>query len=110
MDNRGTCQLCHDPTSGSALPSTVTAHAITAISIANPTVITTADPHGFVTGDQVAFSRITTTQPISGVYTVTVTGTNTFTIPVNVTVPPSSYTGATVMKTMAQGTTPAPGP
>ena len=77
VDNRGTCQLCHDPTSGSALPSTVTAHTITAISIANPTVITTADPHGFVDGDMVAFSRFTTTStPISGVYVVTVTGTN----------------------------------
>ena len=61
----------------------MTAHSVTSISIAGPTVITTADNHGLVTGDKVAFSRITTTPPISGVYVVTVTGPTTFTIPVD---------------------------
>ncbi len=108
VDNRGTCQLCHDPTLGSALPSTVVPHAITAMTLTGPTEITTADAHGFVTGDRVAFSRFSTasTPPISGVYVVTVTGPTTFTIPVTLT-GAGSGVGSTVTKTLAQGTTPA---
>ncbi|NJO18791.1 MAG: hypothetical protein HC838_00205, partial [Spirulinaceae cyanobacterium RM2_2_10] len=58
---------------------------ITAISVANPTVITSAD-HGLTTGDIVTIFESNSTPSINGDQTVTVTGANTFTIPVNVTV------------------------
>lgn len=62
--------------------------AITSSSVANPTVITTATNHGLTTGNQVIIRGHTGETPdITGtLYTVTVTGLTTFTIPVNVTV------------------------
>jgi len=63
-------------------PSSV---AITNISVANPTVVT-ATGHGLTTGNQIVLSGSNSTPSIDGVYTVTVTGANTFTVPVNVTV------------------------
>ena len=51
---------------------------------ANPTVIT-ATAHGMVNGDQVMISGSTSTPNIDGLYNITKTGTNTFTIDVNVT-------------------------
>lgn len=55
-------------------------------SIANPSVITTTTAHGFETGDTVLIAGHTSVTPdINGSHTVTVTGTLTFTIPVNVT-------------------------
>lgn len=60
---------------------------ITSSSVANPTVITTATPHGRTTGDTVEISGHSGSTPaIDGNYVVTVTGASTFTIPVNVTV------------------------
>lgn len=62
--------------------------AVTSSSLANPSVITTAVPHGLVTGDVVVFTGHTSVTPdINGGvgYAVTVTGASTFTIPVNVT-------------------------
>lgn len=59
---------------------------ITSNSIANPTVVTTTVPHGLTTGQVVLISGVSTSDPtINGERTVTVTGTNTFTVPVNVT-------------------------
>jgi hypothetical protein len=59
---------------------------ITSSSVANPTVITCTG-HGLTTGDQVSISGHTGSTPaLDGQYTITNTGTNTFTIPVNVTV------------------------
>lgn len=55
------------------------------ISIANPTVVTSAS-HGLANNDQILITNSNSTPSINGVYTVTVTGVNTFTIPVNVTV------------------------
>lgn len=61
--------------------------AITSSSVANPTVITTASPHGLTTNENVVISGHTGSTPsINGEHNVTVTGANTFTIPVNVTV------------------------
>lgn len=58
---------------------------ITSSSVANPTVIT-ATAHGFSTGDTVKIVGHTTSTPdINGNWRITVTGVNTFTIPVNVT-------------------------
>jgi hypothetical protein len=59
---------------------------ITSSSVANPTVIH-ADAHGFSSGTVVTISGHTGSTPeIIGDYVVTSTGTDTFTIPVNVTV------------------------
>lgn len=57
---------------------------ITAISIANPTSIISGASHGLINGDQVMISNSNSTPNIDGVYTVTVTGVNTFTIAVQV--------------------------
>lgn len=60
---------------------------ITSNSIANPTVVTTAVPHGLTTGDIILISGVASSSPtINGQRTVTVTSTTTFTVPVNVTV------------------------
>lgn len=74
-----------------------TAVVITSSSVANPTVITTATPHGLVTGDSVIIaSHAGSTPTVNGSYTATVTGASTFTVPVNVSV---GGTGGTVTKT-----------
>lgn len=61
--------------------------AITSNSVANPTVVTTPLAHGLTSGDTVIITGVTGSTPsINSSYTATVTGTNTFTVPVNVTV------------------------
>lgn len=69
--------------------------AITSSSVANPTVITTATAHGLTTGNQVIIRGHSGSTPSINdtLYTVTVTGASTFTIPVNVTV---GGTGGTI--------------
>jgi hypothetical protein len=62
---------------------------VTAVSVANPTQITTYDPHGMSTGDTVVITGSTCTPSIDGLRTVTVTGANTYTVPVNVTASPA---------------------
>jgi hypothetical protein len=60
---------------------------ITSSSIASPTVITTDDEHGFVTGDSVTITDHEDGTPnLSGPYVVTVVSSTTFTVPVAVTV------------------------
>jgi len=62
---------------------------IVSSSVANPTTITTLQPHGLDTGSThsvVIQSHSGSTPAISGTYTATVTGLRSFTIPVNVTV------------------------
>ena len=59
---------------------------ITSSSVANPTVIT-ATAHHLTTGESIViFSHTGSTPSINGTRVVTVTGANTFTIPLNVTV------------------------
>lgn len=59
--------------------------AITAATNANPAVLTQAG-HQFVTGDQITISGATGNwKAINGVFPVTVTGANTYSIPVNST-------------------------
>lgn len=58
-------------------------HAITANTVANPTVITST-AHGLTTGDVIYIVNSNSTPTIDGQRTVTVTGANTFTVPVNV--------------------------
>jgi hypothetical protein len=51
-----------------------------------PTTVTTTTAHGLTTGDVIFISGITSSpDPLNGAQTVTVTGTNTFTIAANVT-------------------------
>lgn len=61
---------------------------ITSSSVANPTVITTSGAHGLTNGDIVYISGHTGSTPAisDGSYTITSTGSATFTIPINVTV------------------------
>jgi hypothetical protein len=63
-------------------------------SVANPTVITTAEPHGFTDGQVVIIgAHAGSTPSLNGTHVATVTGPSTFTVPVNVTV---GGTGGTV--------------
>src|SRR5678815_3483218 len=56
-------------------------------SVASPTVITTDEAHGYVTGETVTIEDHEDSTPtISGAYVVTVLTSTTFTIPVAVTV------------------------
>lgn len=72
---------------------------ITASSIANPTVLTTGSPHGFVSGDTVAIAgHLGSTPAVDGSRVVTVLTPTSFSIPVNVTV---GGTGGTVTRTLA---------
>lgn len=66
-------------------------------SAATTTVVTTTLPHGIVSGVefQVVISEVSGSTPnINGTFTATSTGANTFTIPVNVTVPGTGGTYA----------------
>jgi len=68
---------------------------IVSISIANPTVITTAVAHGMSTGDNVRISRSNSAPLVDGTHKVTVIDATSFTVPVNVTA--SGNTGASVL-------------
>lgn len=59
-------------------------NTITGISAANPTVITSAT-HGLTSEDQIVIVNSNSSPNVDGVYTITNTGTNTFTIPLQVT-------------------------
>lgn len=62
--------------------------AISSITVGNPTIITTASPHGLVTGDWVWFNENTGADGniLNGLsFQITKTGANTFTIPLNST-------------------------
>src|SRR5271165_1444406 len=76
---------------------------ITANSAANPTVVTSAN-HGLTSGEAILIAGTNSTPALTGPYTVTVTGTNTFTVPVNVTVAGTSGTWATVLATIVSNT------
>lgn len=53
---------------------------------ANPSVVTTATPHGLSSGQTIVISGSNSTPSLNGSQVVTVTGASTFTVPVNVTV------------------------
>lgn len=78
-----------------------TAIPITSNSIANPSVVTTAVPHGLTTGDIILISGVSTSSPtINGQRTVTVISTTTFSVAVNVTV---GGTGGTFVRANSTG-------
>jgi len=60
--------------------------AITGISAANPTLITTGSNHNLLNGDSIVISNSNSTPSIDGVYQITYASATQFTIPVNVTV------------------------
>lgn len=73
------------PVAGVGVP--MIERAIVSSSVANPSVITMAKAHNYVTGDRVTIGGHSGSTPsINGDHTITVTGATTFTIPVNVTV------------------------
>lgn len=77
------------------------AATVSTSSAANPSVITTAAAHGFLSGDTVLIAGHSGSTPsINSSHVVTVTGTTTFTIPVNVTV---GGTGGTATRTSSRG-------
>lgn len=57
--------------------------AVSAVSVANPTVLT-APSHGLVTGETVVLAGFGTTPTINGSRVVTVINANSFSVPVNV--------------------------
>lgn len=60
-------------------------HAITGNTVANPTIVTSV-AHGLATNDVVYFVNSNSTPSLNGSKVVTVTGVDTFTVPVDVTV------------------------
>lgn len=73
-------------TGASFSPDISPEHFISAISAASPTQIT-SNNHGLVSGDQIVIDASDSEPNIDGLWTVTVTGVNTFTIPVEVITP-----------------------
>lgn len=70
--------------------------SISSIAIGSPCVITTATNHNLTTGTQVRLSGVsggTFAPAINDLYTITVTGLNTFTVASNCTAAPTSGTG-----------------
>jgi hypothetical protein len=65
---------------------------ISTISVANPTVVTTAAAHDLESGQVIFITGSETTPTIDGRRIITVTGASTFTVPVNVTVGSSAGT------------------
>lgn len=59
--------------------------AITSITVANPTIVTTVRPHGRTTGDMVFITGSDSTPSLDGARTVTVISATEFSVPVNVT-------------------------
>jgi len=76
---------------------------VTAISIANPTHVVSAN-HGLVTGEAVLLAGTNSTPALTGPYTVTVLDANTFTVPVSVTVAGTAGTWQTPLANIASNT------
>lgn len=75
--------------------------AISNISVANPTVVTTVGNHNLTTGDLILVSGSDSTPTINGSRAVTVVTATTFTVPVNVTV--QGTTGSYVLANSTEG-------
>jgi len=67
----------------SLIPSNLTINDNT---VANPTVVTTTSPHNLKTGNVVTITGSNSTPSINGVHTITFVDSDSFTVPVNVTV------------------------
>lgn len=92
LENGGNCDEYVTDRILAALGSAV---GITDSSVANPSVITTEEAHPFVSGDTVEIAdHADSTPDINGERVATVTGADTFTIPVNVSVGGTGGTAA----------------
>ena len=83
---------------------------ISAIPVSNPCSITTATPHGLATGNSVTISGVSGgsfSATVNNTFTVTVTGANTYTVPINCTASPTSVTTDTVSYVPYNNTTPS---
>lgn len=80
-----------------AMPPIIAASTISTSSAANPTIITTAAPHLLTTGLYVTIAGHTSTPSINGVWPITVTAANKFTIPVAVTVAGTGGTATAIL-------------
>ncbi len=84
----------NNPTSTAyAIASTL---GIAGVAIGDPATVTTVADHGLATGDSVTIASVsggTTAPSINATYLVTVTGPNTFTVPVNCSAPTTANTG-----------------
>ena len=72
---------------------------ISGVAIGSPCSVTTLLPHSLANGDAVDITGVTGgtfSQPINGHFLITVTGVNTFTVPSNCTVVPTSVAGASI--------------
>ena len=84
---------------GVSVRAAIPAATITTSSVANPSIVTTSTAHGIPTGYTAVIAGHTGSTPdINGSIIVTSTGTNTLSIPVNVTV---GGTGGTVTAVVA---------
>ena len=100
------------PASGKAILQNFISYEriVSAISVANPCTITTSAPHNLQTGYTVVISGVsggTFTPTINAAYAVTVTGANTFTVPVSCTsVTGLNLTSARIQNVGYNNTTP----
>ena len=86
-------------------PSPRGTSSISSLAIGNPCTVATVSPHRLATGDVVAIAGVAGgvfSPAINATYTVTVTGTNSFTVPVNCT----DNTGVSVTSAKAFPTQP----
>lgn len=88
--------IADNSTSGQQFDPDLSPKIVSNISVANPTVLTSTN-HGLVTGQSVLILNSDSTPTINGVKTVTKINSNTFSIPVNVTVGGSTAKIATEM-------------
>ncbi len=80
--------LANDSNTGQSFNPDISPNSnpITAISMANPTIITVPAGHGLINQDKVVICASNSTPSVDGLYTATVISSTTFSIPVNVTV------------------------
>jgi hypothetical protein len=81
--------------------------SIASIAAANPAVVTTVTPHSLVTGTTYTIGGTTTTPTVNGSQVVTVTGSTTFTVPVNVTSGQAAAAGTVGSPAWTEVTAPA---
>lgn len=80
-------------------PNIQPTNSITANTLADPTVVTSA-AHGLSNGNTIVISNSNSTPSIDGVYVITFISSNTFSIPVNVTIAGTS--GVFILASLAQ--------
>jgi hypothetical protein len=85
------------------LDTSQTVIPIASIATGNPAPVTTTVPHNLTSGQKVTISGTTTTPSVNSDLVATVTGTNTFTVPINVTVGQAGAAGSLVRSNTVNG-------